>query len=466
MLGASGNDFLFGTIHDDDLRGGVGDDQLLGLAGNDTLIGGNGNDTLIGGEGDDILYGGAKDSDDDASDNFDGGAGYDTYHIGASDIITDSDGKGRVLSAFGELQGGTEQGDDDGTDCGAPSHKSDDEKTYKDQAGNIYHEISGGLVVDLTTGGTLTINGWHDGDLGIVLKPRDPSGGGGKPCDPPQKNASPLVIDLDGDGVEVSQLLRHSVFFDVDSDGIRERTAWVSADDGLLVLDRNGTVDDASELFGYEAGIDEAEVIEPMIEGHAADGDGEVRHVGEVGQAHAAGFMRLAEDHLAFGAMQGAPTANAPLQRASDTGPEFGMTPDHLLVDCDGPQSRRRGQHRYDLLLENGRERVGATSFARLRLRRWQAWVVLNAVSGRRAHGCLGGSRRDRLGLTELHEEPHLMVGDMAAGHEAFPENGKSLRYPVGRDHQRAHRKTPRRGAVTSVGLRPPYVTAPRRSSS
>ncbi|CCV07363.1 hypothetical protein MESS2_540010 [Mesorhizobium metallidurans STM 2683] len=62
----------------------------------------------------------------------------------------------------------------------------------------------------------------------------------------------PLVLDLDGDGVELSPLAGSTVHFDYDQDGFAERTGWVSADDGLLVLDANGngTVDGAGELFG------------------------------------------------------------------------------------------------------------------------------------------------------------------------------------------------------------------------
>ncbi len=50
----------------------------------------------------------------------------------------------------------------------------------------------------------------------------------------------PLVIDLDGDGVEIKPLDRSTTTFDIDSDGYKERTAWVGADDGMLVIDLNG----------------------------------------------------------------------------------------------------------------------------------------------------------------------------------------------------------------------------------
>jgi Ca2+-binding RTX toxin-like protein len=56
------------------------------------------------------------------------------------------------------------------------------------------------------------------------------NGGGGKP----------IVIDLDGDGVEILPKDRNFVLFDFDDDGYRERTAWVGRDDGLLMFDENG----------------------------------------------------------------------------------------------------------------------------------------------------------------------------------------------------------------------------------
>jgi large repetitive protein len=76
---------------------------------------------------------------------------------------------------------------------------------------------------------------------------------------------TPVTIDLNGDGqIDYSQLL-----MDVTGDGIADRTAWVGANDGVLVCDKNqnGQITDASQyafsryggatdLSGLAAGFD------------------------------------------------------------------------------------------------------------------------------------------------------------------------------------------------------------------
>ncbi|MGD7201199.1 calcium-binding protein [Ralstonia pseudosolanacearum] len=63
----------------------------------------------------------------------------------------------------------------------------------------------------------------------------------------------PLILDLDGDGLEITALAA-GVLFDANGDGIKTGSAWAGADDGLLVWDRNGNgqIDSGLELFGDE----------------------------------------------------------------------------------------------------------------------------------------------------------------------------------------------------------------------
>lgn len=90
-----------------------------------------------------------------------------------------------------------------------------------------------------------------------------PAGGGGvgDPCIAPDGDVtdcngtwSPIVVDLAGDGFELTDAA-HGVYFDIDSDGYKEgRVAWTTAgsDDAFLALDRNanGKIELGAELFG------------------------------------------------------------------------------------------------------------------------------------------------------------------------------------------------------------------------
>ncbi len=67
---------------------------------------------------------------------------------------------------------------------------------------------------------------------------------------------SPLILDLDGDGVETTSVTA-GLHFDHDGNSFAEESGWVGKDDGLLVLDKNGngTIDNGSELFGNNTAL-------------------------------------------------------------------------------------------------------------------------------------------------------------------------------------------------------------------
>ncbi|WP_305985670.1 DUF4214 domain-containing protein, partial [Roseibium sp. MMSF_3544] len=60
------------------------------------------------------------------------------------------------------------------------------------------------------------------------------SGGGGG------GQGKPVLLDLDGDGLEVTALDRSSVFLDTEGDGFLRRTAWAGEGDGILYFDPDG----------------------------------------------------------------------------------------------------------------------------------------------------------------------------------------------------------------------------------
>ncbi len=67
-----------------------------------------------------------------------------------------------------------------------------------------------------------------------------------------ESHQSPLVLDLDGDGIVETHKENSTVYFDHDNNGLAESTGWVGADDGFLVrdLNDNGQIDNGTELFG------------------------------------------------------------------------------------------------------------------------------------------------------------------------------------------------------------------------
>jgi hypothetical protein len=69
------------------------------------------------------------------------------------------------------------------------------------------------------------------------------------------QEGEPLVLDLDGDGVELRSM-EDGVRFDIDNDGQKEQTGFVTGDDALLALDKNnnGRIDGVAELFGDRTG--------------------------------------------------------------------------------------------------------------------------------------------------------------------------------------------------------------------
>ena len=87
----------------------------------------------------------------------------------------------------------------------------------------------------------------------------------------------PLILDLDGDGIELTSLENSDVYFDVDGDGFREKTGWLKSDDGLLVFDRNndGYINDISELFGNQTtgGFTELQELDSNNDGQITAAD-------------------------------------------------------------------------------------------------------------------------------------------------------------------------------------------------
>ncbi len=95
----------------------------------------------------------------------------------------------------------------------------------------------------------------------------------------------------------------------------------------------------------------------------------------------------------------------------------------HLFKDRDRPKIRRGLQQRDHLGIKEISQRVRTAAGSYLMDGRWQPTVLLEAIGRGGADRRL--RRRDRCAvcLSECHVEPHLMIGDMAAGQRADPFN-------------------------------------------
>ena len=221
---------------------------------------GAGKDYLNGGEGDDTLDG----LDGGGGDTLVGGLGDDTYYADNGDTISDEDGTGAIYLGPNKIKL-----------TGGEKKEGEAFFTSTDKS-QIYRENPDGSIDVWVQGQHITIQpspnspgprAQPPGEAppGSPGSPGVPGGqpGMGVPLSPPPKSPSPdplaspggavcpLIFDLDGNGVQVTDI-SNGVYFDHDGNGFLESTAWVSGNDGLLAWDRDGdgNITTGNELFG------------------------------------------------------------------------------------------------------------------------------------------------------------------------------------------------------------------------
>jgi hypothetical protein len=261
---------------DDVILGGEINNVLIGGGGNDTLYGMGGSDVLQGGKGNDTLVGGYSDKDDGVADTLKGGQDFDTYIAGNTDNITDSDGSGAVYLGGEHLDGGDKKvikhigvtttnytktfiyceckTVTKWSDVSTDEWTEEAEEFYLDEATGTKYILSGSTLSVISASGTITINNFSNGQLGIHLGETEKIDKSDVTRDVflEEDFCSPLILDINNNGTSSTRLGNSNVYFDMDGDGFKERTAWVEQGDGMLVLDRNGngTIDNGTELFG------------------------------------------------------------------------------------------------------------------------------------------------------------------------------------------------------------------------
>jgi hypothetical protein len=130
--------------------------------------------------------------------------------------------------------------------------------------------------------------------------------------------------------------------------------------------------------------------------------------------------MLLPKEDIPIGAVERPPAPDAPLQGAPDTGVNLGMAASDLVKNSDRSQARHALKEGHDLALPNRRQRILPSAPARCFLLRREPWVLLNAISGSCAEPGLGRGNARRLSVVQTHIQPHLAIGDVAAGQGRF----------------------------------------------
>ncbi|QPI73403.1 beta strand repeat-containing protein [Sphingobium sp. Cam5-1] len=260
IYGTTGNDTLIGGIGDDSLYGGDGDDSIDGAAGADLMAGGSGSDFYYADNAGDIIVEVADEGWDGVSstisfvlpDNVEGlylggdaaldGTGNDLdneiYGNDYANALSGMGGADYIVGGWGDdrLIGGA------GNDLLAGEDGSADVAVYAGlQSSFSIATIDGTVTI---TDNDPTVDGDEGSDSLYGIEVVEFQGGVQAGI------SSPIVLDLNGNGVSLVDNRRTKVAFDWDGDGIKNQTGWIGKDDGFLFIDRdgNGTVTNGGEL--------------------------------------------------------------------------------------------------------------------------------------------------------------------------------------------------------------------------
>ena len=112
---------------------------------------------------------------------------------------------------------------------------------------------------------------------GPVSAPSAPADSGDQGNGDGGDGGKPIVLDLDGDGVELVPLEESTAFFDINGDGYRTRMAWAAADDGFLAYDKDGDgAISAHDELSFISYVEHAATDLEGLRHFDTDGDGQL----------------------------------------------------------------------------------------------------------------------------------------------------------------------------------------------
>ncbi|MEZ5691989.1 MAG: hypothetical protein R3D71_10060 [Rickettsiales bacterium] len=275
---------LLPTTKVQEIHAGDGDDEVsvVGslVAFKPTIYLENGDDTLVAAPRGSIVY---------------GGSGADTFELGSDYLIADADTSDTITYGGRTIHGGINFNTQEspwakGIYGVRYGRNEDDELVIVTPDGrqtfiaNFNFDLAGERTAGLLVGeGTLEFHRLLESPKGFNLYGTFEAIFGyymkaifGITFFP---GIDPLILDMDGDGVELNARLGVSPFYDIDADGFAEQTGWARGDDAFLVrdLNANGIIDDVSEMFGdvSTTGFDALRVLDSNNDGviDAADNE-------------------------------------------------------------------------------------------------------------------------------------------------------------------------------------------------
>ena len=248
-IATSGDDTFYGSYDADDLSGDDGNDVLIAGSGNDILSGGAGDDTLNGNSGTDTVdysYAATGVTVSLAVTTAQTVAVGDTDTITNVENLTGSSGNDLLTgsSAANVIRGGL---GDDVISAGTGNDVIDggggaDQAVFAGVSTTYSIVTSGGNVSIVDTATGTDGNDGTDQLIGIeqlVFK-------GGETVN----ITSPIILDLDGNGVQTLSASASNARYDMNGDGFGDDTSWMGSGEGMLFLDRdgNGTLSNTGEF--------------------------------------------------------------------------------------------------------------------------------------------------------------------------------------------------------------------------
>lgn len=213
------------------------------------------------------LIGGGINNDEDFSDAARGLFGQIMLHIGGSSSSTGSDLDPKSARSYHDRHSSNHHNDPDvrhglvpsSSSSGSLGHVSSPQPTHVSSGHINDPDVRHGLVPAKHASGGLIQTGsgekkaaaWTGTKVIPTTKAQQNrvDHAGRTEDDPNFTGVRPILLDLDSDGLELTELDRSTVYMDSEGTGLKNRTAWAGAGDGVLFYDADGdgTISDDRE---------------------------------------------------------------------------------------------------------------------------------------------------------------------------------------------------------------------------